>query len=213
MTRFRPMAIHGVVLILLTMGAWQFGSGIWIHAKAQFAHYLIDKAWQQTLVRHAPVKPWPWADTWPVARLRWRNVDLYVLAGVNGAALPFGPGMDPHVRDKTRLIAGHRDTHFAFLARVRRGDRLILTDMEGRQTLFQVQAQQVIDSSSTPLPVSGEVPVLLLITCYPFDALRAGGPLRMVVRAVPAAVAEQADREKTPHRAALPMATGRGYSA
>jgi len=175
-----------LVLLLLAAGSWQFGSGMWIHAKAQLARYLIDQAWQQTLVRRAPVKPWPWADTWPVARLRWNDdVDVHVLAGVNGAALPFGPGMETRPATNDILIAGHHDTHFTFLARIRPGDRLTLTDIRGRDTVFRVQARQVIDSRNTALTVNHDAPAVLLVTCYPFDALRAGGPLRYVVRAVP----------------------------
>lgn len=177
---------HWLLLLLLTLGGWQFGSGMWIHVKAELAQYLIARAWQQTLMRHEPVKPWPWADTWPVARLRWQeDIDLYVLAGINGASLPFGPAMESRSRHNTMLIAGHRDTHFAFLARIRRGDRLTLTDMQGRQAVFQVQAQQVIDSRDSSLAPVYDDPALLLVTCYPFDALRASGTLRLVVEALP----------------------------
>lgn len=201
-----------LVVLVLGTGVWQFGQGIWIHAKAQLAQFLISRAWQQTLVRHAPVKPWPWADTWPVARLRWQDdVDLFVLAGVNGAALPFGPGMETHADNRNMLIAGHRDTHFAFLARVRPGDRLILTDMQGRDTVFQVRNREIINSrESSLLPVRNQRS-LVLVTCYPFDALRAGGPLRMVITAVPGKVVEQQDIKRTPHRAAPVMVTARGY--
>ncbi len=175
-----------LVLLLLAAGAWQFGSGVWIHAKAQLAQYLIGQAWQQTLVRQAPVKPWPWADTWPVARLRWGDaIDQYVLAGVNGAALAFGPAMTTRPDGQDRLIAGHRDTHFAFLAHVEPGDRLTLTDMQGRKTVYQVNARRVIDSRQASLTARPAVPALLLVTCYPFDALRANGPLRYVVTALP----------------------------
>lgn len=175
-----------LVVLVLATGVWQFGQGIWIHAKAQLAQFLISQAWQQTLIRHAPVKPWPWADTWPVARLRWQDdVDLFVLAGINGAALPFGPGMETHAANRSMLIAGHRDTHFAFLKRIHRGDRLTLTDMNGRLTIFQVHSREIINSSQSSLEHEGNKSVLLLVTCYPFDALQAGGALRYVVTAAP----------------------------
>jgi sortase A len=182
--------LHALVLVLLAAGVWQFGSGVWIYAKAQLAQYLISQAWQRTLLRQAPVKPWPWADTWPVARLQWRDsVDLYVLAGINGASLPFGPGMDDEIAESARhkvvLLAGHRDTHFAFLARVQRGDWLTLTDIHGHQQIFQVTGRRVVDIRRTTLAADAKGTELILVTCYPFDALRAGGPLRLVVTAVP----------------------------
>ncbi|GGI84258.1 class GN sortase [Shewanella gelidii] len=40
-----------------------------MQAKAHFAQFLIAQAWQQTLEDQQPHKPWPWADTHPVAQL------------------------------------------------------------------------------------------------------------------------------------------------
>jgi hypothetical protein len=47
-----------------------------------------------TLSGGETVKPWPWADTWPIARLSAprHGVDLFVLAGATGRTLAFGPG-------------------------------------------------------------------------------------------------------------------------
>ena len=74
--------------------------------------------------------PWPWADTWPVARLKSasREVDLIVLAGGSGRTLAFGPGhlsasaMPGEIGNT--VIAGHRDTHFRFLRGVEKGELL-----------------------------------------------------------------------------------------
>lgn len=180
----RAKPLPCLLVVLLAAGAWQFGSGVWIHAKAQLAQYLIEQAWQRTLVRGEPVKPWPRADTWPVARLQWRDkVDLYVLAGINGASLPFGPGMETRDENQPILIAGHRDTHFAFLARIRTGDRVTFTDTQGKRAVFRVSAREIVDSREEALTAGANTRGLILVTCYPFDALRAGGPLRFVVTA------------------------------
>lgn len=186
----RHKALSYALLLILGLGLWQFGSGIWIHAKAQLAQILISQAWQKTLQEQVVVKPWSWADTWPVARLRWQNkVDLFVLAGVNGASLPFGPGMDEHSPEGSILLAGHQDTHFAFLADIQLDDRLTLIDQQGRERVFRVQSREVIDSRVATLQPDRtrdkNSPALMLVTCYPFNALLPGGPLRLVVRAVP----------------------------
>ncbi|UCE88716.1 MAG: class GN sortase, partial [Pseudomonadota bacterium] len=67
-------------------GAWQLGHGAWIYAKAVLAQHLLHSAWQHTLAQRAVssqprILPWPWADTWPVARLQVPrlDVDLVVL--------------------------------------------------------------------------------------------------------------------------------------
>ena len=66
-----------------------------IYLKAELAQYLLlEKAWTRTLQGENQVKPWPWADTWPVARLQLPKygIDLIVLSGASGRTLAFGPG-------------------------------------------------------------------------------------------------------------------------
>ena len=115
-----------IVLCLLLLGIQQLSSAALIQAKARLAPLLIEKAWEQTLRSGAPaVKPWPWADTWPVGRLRVEalDVDLLVLEGDSGNALAFGPGRALPSAELgsggTAVIGGHRDTHFAFLQQLR----------------------------------------------------------------------------------------------
>jgi sortase A len=181
-----------LVLCLLLVGMHQMaGAGV-IKAKAWLAPLLIAGAWHKTLLAGgAAVKPWPWADTWPVARLRApaQDVDLLVLAGDSGNALAFGPG---HTRASAQLgsnglavIGGHRDTHFAFLQQLRTGDVLQLQLPSGELRRYRVQGARVVDADRESLPATGDYERLLLVTCYPFDALRAGGPLRYTVSAVP----------------------------
>lgn len=81
-------------LLLLALGGWQMGSAAYLHAKAWLAQVLLAEAWAATLADGTPHKPWPWADTAPVARLQVPalGVDQIVLAGVSGRSLAFGPG-------------------------------------------------------------------------------------------------------------------------
>lgn len=181
-----------IVLCLLLLGIQQLSSAALIQAKARLAPLLIEKAWEQTLRSGAPaVKPWPWADTWPVGRLRVEalDVDLLVLEGDSGNALAFGPGRALPSAELgsggTAVIGGHRDTHFAFLQQLRKGHLLQLQLASGESLEYQVQALRIVDASQVQLPVNTAVEALLLITCYPFDALQAGGPLRYVVTVLP----------------------------
>ncbi len=182
--KFRAIAIALVVLASLLLG-----QGVWVHAKAQLAQHLIADAWQQTLTTGDSVKPWPWADTWPVARLQMGNaVDLYILEGANGSALAFGPG---HLQGSAypgvagvSIVGGHRDTHFRFLQQVAAGDLLTVTAHNGTVSRYRVVNQHIANSALAPLRVQAEASQLLLVTCYPFDTLAVGGPLRYVVTAV-----------------------------
>jgi sortase A len=182
-----------LLLCLLLIGLQQLAAAGVIKAKAWLAPVLIATAWEHSLeLDGAVVKPWPWADTWPVARLRVPavGVDQLVLAGDSGNALAFGPG---HARASARLgsaglavIAGHRDTHFAFLQHVQPGVGLQLQLPDGTLRDYRVRAARIVDAQQHVLPRHSDEETLLLITCYPFDQLRAGGPLRYVVTAEPA---------------------------
>lgn len=174
---------------LLGLIVWQWGSALTIEAKAGLAQLLIERAWAQKLAQpELDAAPWPWADTQPVGRLQWLDEagrvqkDLYVLAGAHGEALAFGPGlMDAGAG--VRVIGGHRDTHFAFLRRLEKGDRLRWQGVDGRWQTYRISERSVADARHETLRVDPSADALWLVTCYPFDAVRAGGPLRYVVRA------------------------------
>lgn len=81
-------------------------------------------------------------------------------------------------------IAGHRDTHFAALRELAPGDRLIVETPDGRRRSYRAVETLVVREDAGWLLAPAEEPMLTLITCYPFDAVAPGGPLRWVVRAV-----------------------------
>lgn len=166
------------------VGLWQCGSGLYIHAKAWLAQQLIASAWASTIAGAREVRPWPWADTWPIARLRipTLDVDLYVLADASGRSLAFGPGRwngsaEPGAAGNT-IIAAHRDTHFRFLERAARGHEVLLQTPDGREHRYRLVETWIIDSRRDRLNIEADRPTLTLLTCYPFDALVPGGPLR-----------------------------------
>ncbi len=174
-------------LIFLVLGVFLFGRATYIHAKAELACYLLREAWEKTLVKKEITKPWPWADTWPVARLivPEHEIDLVVLEGDSGNVLAFGPG---HMRlsplpgqPGNSIISGHRDTSFRFLQDVRKGETIRLQLPDGDMLLFKVTATRVVDAAILDMAIDSDVPLLTLVTCYPFDAVVPGGPQRYLV--------------------------------
>jgi len=183
----RPLRF--VVACLLCLGFWQLGQGAYIPAKAWFAQELMLRAWARTVEQDDQQVPWPWADTWPVARLSAKSgdVDLIVLAGGSGRTLAFGPG---HLSASSlpgelgnSVIAGHRDTHFNFLRDIEVGESLVIEKASGRKHLYKVIGIDVVDSRRGSLLLDTDAAILSLVTCYPFDAREAGGPMRYVVTA------------------------------
>jgi sortase A len=161
-----------------------------VPAKAAAAQVLLRVAWARTRARGEPVRPWPWARHWPVARLRVPalGVDQIVLAGTEGASLAFGPGhLDGTPLPGTpgnSLLAGHRDTSFRFLAELARGELLLLERRDGVVLRYRVASARVVREDDDGVATRGRESALTLVTCYPFDAVRPGTPLRYVVRAV-----------------------------
>ena len=83
------------------------------------------------------------------------------------------------------MVGGHRDTHFAFLRDLLPGTPLELELPDGSVRRYRTAAGAIVDTRRTPLVRDDRADTLLLVTCYPFDALTAGGPLRYVVAARP----------------------------
>lgn len=175
-----------ILILSLATGLWQTGEGLWIYAKAGLAQLLLQRAWSRTLAGEQMPKPWPWADTWPVARLRviCYGIDLIVMANASGRTLAFGPAYlsssaQPGEKGTT-ILTGHRDTHFAFLLRLQPTDEILMETPDRLQHRYMVRDVSIVDSRTATIG-SDDMPRLALVTCYPFDAIMPGGPLRFVV--------------------------------
>ena len=116
------------------------------------------------------------------------GVEQLVLAGDSGNVLAFAPG---YTRSSVSLgepgitlFSGHRDTHFNFLKDLVAGDELLIQGPTGTY-VYQVELAHVVDQTEFFVPRSGtfltslpsnqalqyEKSQLLLVTCYPFDAM------------------------------------------
>ena len=179
-----------VASLLFVLGAWLVGQGLWIHVKAVAAQWLLHQAWNETLKTQQPTKPWPWADTWPVGRLivPRLGINQIILANASGQSLAFGPGKVGNGKfsndeNENLILSGHRDTHFSFLQDVQPGEMINLQTVQGDWLKYVVEETVVLDSRTASLLRYQKEANLLLITCFPFDAVLPGGPLRYVVAA------------------------------
>lgn len=185
-TRLRAVSLAA----LLCAGAAFTAAGFWIPIKAEVAQWLLNRAWAATDDDRRNMKPWPWADTWPVARLRLSGADdpLIVLAGASGRNLAFGPvhveGTAAPGTEGIAVVAGHRDTHFRALQHLHIGDPIEIDEPGGASYRYEVTSIDVVNVEHAVLRGKADVPVVVLVTCYPFDAAVPGGPLRYVVTAV-----------------------------
>ncbi len=175
--------------LLAALGLWQLGGAGAIHAKAAVAQVLLERSWARSLDGEAQPRPWPWADSYPVARLRVPELGIeeIVLAGANGRNLAFGPthlgGTAAPGAAGHSILTGHRDTHFTFLRDLRPGQDIQVQRPDGSWQDYQVIETAVIDSRNARLAEGDGRASLTLVTCYPFDAVEPGGPLRYLVYA------------------------------
>jgi sortase A len=177
-----------IAALLGALALWQIGAGLWIPAKAWLAQRLIARAWAESMATGAPAAPWPWADTTPVARLSVPRlgIDQIVLAHATGRTLAFGPGhLDGTPAPGTpglAIVSGHRDTSFRFLGDLEIGDAVRIQRADGVWLDYRVGGSTILDERQAGLPqIINGPPRLALTTCYPFDAIEPGGPLRFVV--------------------------------
>lgn len=187
--RISTLASRRTVLAALVAvaGLGCLGWAVAIVGKAQAGQWLLERAWQRAQSTGVAPAPWPWADTRPVARILApaQGGDVLVLAGAHGRTLAWGPGhLDGTAAPGTpgqSVVTAHRDTHFRFLERVAIGDGLVVERADGVRVGYRVVATRVADESQLDIPREVDRPTLTLVTCWPFDAVAPGGPLRYVV--------------------------------
>ena len=178
--------------LLFMVGAALMGKGMWIGGKAVVAQILLERAWQQSVATQTPTLPWSWMDAYPIAKIGVPALSRssIVLDTDSGQALAFGP---VHMRQSplpgqsgTAVIAAHKNTHFDFLKDLRTGDVIEMQLTNGAVLKFAVSSAKIVhkDNSNIPLQTPLHAPKrLALVTCYPFDSISFGGPMRYVVTA------------------------------
>ena len=189
-------AIRLVAALMLVAGAALSVRALYLHAKAELAGVLIRSAWDKSTHSGRTHAPWPWADTYPVARIRipGLNYDEIVLEGATPRTLAFGPA---HLLSGARfgepgnlVLAGHRTSWFRRLEKINQGDTIKIQWFDTQGTLhergYEVETIRVTSPKDTTWLAPTEHDALTLITCYPFG-LRAESPERFIVRASPLA--------------------------
>ena len=184
------LRVRNLMFVTLTsLALWHLFEGGYIHAKAWLAQHLIHNAWQESVSKTRAQKPWPGADTYPIALLTAQNgkVDLFVLSGTSGRTLAFGPvhmtGTAIPGSYVNVVLSGHRDTHFSFLKNLSIGDQLFLESSSGDTKLYEVIKTKVVHENDIQVARDSGDDRLTLITCFPFEAIVPGGPMRYAVMA------------------------------
>jgi sortase A len=92
---------------------------------------------------------------------------------IPGTAVPGGLG--------NLVLAGHRDTFFRPLRRVKDGMKIDVTTTTGRWE-YLIDSTEIVNPEQTDILDIGSRPEMTLITCFPFDFIGAA-PKRFIVHA------------------------------
>jgi sortase A len=175
--------------VLIITGSLLCLHASWLPIKGWLSQQLISYSWHQTISSKQKIKPWPWADTYPIAELSFQrlNKQVVVLNGGDPTTLAFSAGaiapFNQALSTQPFVVAGHRDSHFSFLDEVFMNDIISLADKHGQSQLYQVEAIDIVDASSGELPILADNSQLVLITCYPFSNVSNNSNERYVITA------------------------------
>ncbi|MAY19699.1 MAG: class GN sortase [Erythrobacteraceae bacterium] len=171
-----------MIAALLVGGAAITAKALYLPVKAEVAQVLLARAFDQSLEQGTPVRPWSWADTAPVSRVRVDRLGVseIVLSGGSGEAMAFGPTevLDDRARGVT-ILAAHRDTHFEFVRDLKAGDTISLDRIDGTSVTYRVRGFETVRFDEFTYPAHGGSGLLALTTCWPFGS-QVSGPMRRV---------------------------------
>ena len=172
------LAIAGLIFLFLAFK---------IEIKAKVAQYLLNNAWNKTIETGDDYEPWPGFDGYPILKLSIPkfNLQQIVLSNTSGQSLAFGPSFHPETylpkENKITAISSHRDSHGYYIRDLKINDFVILEDKEDNKFTYKVKNFKIINVEDKDLQFNKKNSQLLLITCYPFDAVISGTNLRYIV--------------------------------
>lgn len=154
----------------------------WVYLKAYAAKLLIAQAWQQSLVDGQPHRPWPWADTYPIATLSIGDETQFILANASMRNLAFGvnadSGQTPAQFDATIdtqrhpvNLFGHNDTHFKNVHLLDINDAIVIQTLS-KHRRYVINHKAYIHEHALSLNETSQQGQIRLITCSLADKWR-----------------------------------------
>jgi len=186
----RKASILLFVFLLLAGGGYFAYEGLKIELKARVAQILLQYSWHKTLTKGKNYQPWPSFDGTSILLLEIpnHNISQIVLKGnLSGQSLAFGPSFHeesflPH-EQKVTIISSHRDSHGFYIKKLKLGEEIRLQDQHKNWYSYTIDEFFIINVNEEQIVMENDSQRLLLVTCFPFDALRSASPYRYVVSA------------------------------
>ncbi len=144
---------------------------------------MVQASYQQAGRQIVPLRP---GDPFGKVAIPRIGLSAMVAEGVDKTTLARAVGHIPGTATPESIgnvaLAGHRDTFFRGLGRVRLNDRIELETAQGKYE-YQVVRVAVVDPDQIEILDSSNKSELTLLTCYPFHYLGAA-PQRFIVQSI-----------------------------
>ncbi|EIJ43839.1 sortase (surface protein transpeptidase) [Beggiatoa alba B18LD] len=162
----------GSTLIGLLVGfsVWQVSQQYMTYPQAWLTQGLMQTAWARTQASGRYVKPWPWAETWPLARLSipQLNFEQIVLAKASNDTLALGhlsSTVLPGEAGNSVISVYHRN-YARYMQALKNSDELVLEAPQNGQWRYRVSAIYVVDKTDTRFLAPSMHRRLTIISCY-----------------------------------------------
>ncbi|MFT6925746.1 MAG: sortase A [Psychromonas sp.] len=172
----RRLSLYHKVLLMITLIAiCFFAPGIYQQGKAMLAQRLLSIAWVSQLEDGKPHKPWPWADSGPIAELSIAGqAPLMVLKGASANHLTLAPAWmvssSAFGQAGNSVVVAHNDSYFKQLKEVQLNSLLTLHSYPNLPYNYQVMVTKRVNEKKLSVLAVNDQEILTLTTCYPFTS-------------------------------------------
>ena len=142
--------------------------------KALMGQFMLRDVWEKTIATGNEFKPWPSADFRVTGELTIPRLGLsqIVLDRASGEAMSWGIGAVSSDSSSTNaiILAGHRDTHMKFMAKLRIGDLVHFQASDAPLQTYKLIESMVLATPQLNVEDSFEkASQIILTTCWPFN--------------------------------------------
>lgn len=183
----RRLSLYHKVLLAITLIAISlFAQGIYKEGKVIVTQRLLSFAWASHLQDGETHKPWPWAESGPIAQLSIAGqAPLIVIKGASARHLALAPAWmvssSGFGQAGNSVVLADNDRYFKQLKDVKLNSYLTLDTYPNLQLDYQVIATKIVNKKDLSALDVADQEILTLVTNYPLQSRISNSELRFVV--------------------------------
>jgi len=173
---------------LIILGLFGIAKASLMPIKAIIGQHYLEVAWKDSLKNNKLSKPWKSADFYMIGELTVPKLKIsrVILNSVSGEALAWSIGRVNNVGYSSSrgpiILAGHRDSHMQFMSKLNIGDKIELMMTDGVLKTYEISQLEVTDRPELKTSFTSiNDEILVLTTCWPFNASRSSQQRYIVV--------------------------------